>query len=428
MTPRLERPSTAQQRRRNRALAIPNADGSPLEGFVESPGAGERVVRESQMTGWHTWEGRPVAAVAIEVDGRVVGGARMGEGLRADVAAARGDAAYADAGWVAALDLRAVQTTSVTLRAIVYPGVDHPGVPLDPFTVEVLGRPTIDELGTAIPPPDQIGGSVDVPADGTPVALGPVLVRGWALATSSSISHVELSANGVPLGRARLGVDRADVAAANPAIDAPISGFEQVVDLGVLPAWTAAVRLVATPVALDGTTADLSVELAPTTPTLRLVPRPPAPRVAPPRGGLSLLVVTHDLQLGGAQLWLLEVLDRMGAGRSVPCTVVAFGGGSLEGVLKQLGVAVHVTTPFPVSDATAYEGRLAELWAWLGTTPATVALVNTFRAFPGADLAGRHGLPVVWAVHETGPRSSSGRSTTPASRSTRRSGRPPRAP
>ena len=67
------------------------------------------------------------------------------------------------------------------------------------------------------------------------------------------------------------------------------------------------------------------------------------------------------------------------------------------------GIEVHVTSPLPVHDAAAYEGRLARAAAWLAPRAHTVALVNTFRAFPGADLAERHGLPVVWAVHESWP-------------------------
>jgi glycosyltransferase involved in cell wall biosynthesis len=68
-------------------------------------------------------------------------------------------------------------------------------------------------------------------------------------------------------------------------------------------------------------------------------------------------------------------------------------------------VEVHVTSPLPVDDATAYEGRLAELDSWLAPRGHTAALVNTFRSFGGADLAVRRGLPVVWAIHESWPES-----------------------
>jgi D-inositol-3-phosphate glycosyltransferase len=402
MIPRMERPSTTRQRRLNRSLATPNAEGSPLEGFIEFPKDGDAVGRLTELSGWHAWEGEPVAAVSIEVDGLVVGGAQMAGTPRADVAAQQGDARYARTGWVAAVDLRAVHTPTVSLCATVYPGVEHPGVRLEPLTVAVLGSPTLYESGEPIPPPDEVRGRLDVPSAGTVLPLGPVLVRGWARATSSTIAHVELSANGVALGRARLCGDRADVAAADAGVGATLSGFDQVVDLGVLAATTTSVTLVATPVALDGTRTELAVAIGTTAPALRLVPRVTASATAS-KGGLSLLVVTHDLGIGGAQLWLVEALRRIGAGRAFPCTVVAFGSGPLAAQLVALGIEVHVSAPLPVHDAAAYEGRLAELWAWLAPRSHTVALVNTFRAFPGADLAERHGLPVVWAVHESWP-------------------------
>lgn len=406
MTPGLERPSTTRQRRRNRELATPNVDGSPLEGFIEFPVDGGEVERLTEVAGWHAWDVRPVAAVAIEVDGQVVGGARMGGRPRIDIAEERGDDRYAATGWAAAIDLRAIHSPTVELRATVYPGVDHPGVRLDPITVAVLGEPTFFEDGAPIPAPDEVRGRLDVPAHGASVELGAVLVRGWSRCTSSPIGHVALTANGVALGRARLGIDRADVAAADPAFDAPLCGFEQVVDLSVLGTATAA-TIVATPVALDGTTAEFAVDVT-VTPARTQPVRPstlePSPTPSAARGAFDLLVVTHDLGFGGAQLWLHEALARIGAGRDFPCSLVAFGAGPLAGELERLGIEVHVSSPLPVDDAVAYEGRLAELDAWL--RPAhSVALVNTFRAFPGADLAERRGLPVVWAVHESWPES-----------------------
>jgi len=377
-----------------------------LEGFVEFPVHGGDVERQTAIAGWHAWGGRPVAAVAIEVDGRVVGGGHPGPSPRDDVAAERDEPRYAKTGWVAELDLRAVHTPTVTIGVTVFPGIEHPGVRLDPITVHVLGDPTLFEDGTPIPLPDEVHGHLDVPAANATADLGALTVRGWARCTSASISHVELSANGTALGRARIGIDRADVAAADDAADAPISGFEQVVDLAVLGESTTRATIVATPVALDGTTTDFSVVV-----DVRASARP-GPRedgssndTAVATGGFDLLVVTHDLGIGGGQLWLHEALRVMGAGRDFPCTVLAFASGPLVVELERLGIDVHVSSPLPVHDNVAYEGRLDELAAWLQGSQHTVALVNTFRAFPGADLAQRHGLPVVWAVHESWPES-----------------------
>ena len=430
MSPPPTSPKVALERRRNRELATPNADGSQLEGFVEHPASGSQVPRLTVMSGWHAWDKQPILTVLVESEGRIVGRARAADRPRDDVAAALGDPRYANAGWVVDLDFRAVSAPTVTLVPTVFPAGRATGVRLEPVTVSLVDEPTIDEYGEPLPIPDEVLGRLDEPRRGTLVPRGPLTVTGWARSTSGSpIIRVALSANGVELGLARLGLDRADVAESDPAPDAPICGFEQLLDLGSLDlgsldlgsldlgsldlgeAAARALILRATATARDGLSTELETEVVLAAPAATAdggarVTRSTAPASAPPSNSpLELLVVTHDLGYGGAQLWLFELLRRGGAGSVFPCTVVAFRGGALAASLRDQGVEVHVTSPLPVDDAVAYEGRLAELTAWLSTRSHTAALVNTFRSFPGADLAVRLGLPLVWAVHESWPES-----------------------
>ena len=116
-----------------------------------------------------------------------------------------------------------------------------------------------------------------------------------------------------------------------------------------------------------------------------------------------VLVVTHDLGYGGGQIWLLELLDRMGAGRDFPATVVSPASGPLAATLRRLGIAVHVSGGVATDQPDAYEGRLAELAAWATPQGFTHVLVNTLLGFAGADLASRLGLPSIWAIHESWP-------------------------
>jgi D-inositol-3-phosphate glycosyltransferase len=398
-------PKAALERRRNKVLAIPNADGSPLEGFIESPSDGSSVERVVSVTGWHAWEGQPVAVVTIEHDGKIIGRSRDA-GRRTDVAEKYGSRSYQGTGWAVDLDFRALHAASATLVATVYPMADHGGVRLDPFTVHVLGEPTIDREGKPYPPPPAVMGNLDAPSAGELVALGPLTIKGWARSTYSPVSRVTLSANGVELGRARLGLNRADVAESDPAIDAPISGFEQVVDLSVLDVDATAVTLRAAVDALDGTASafELDLVVAPSAESGSPSELPDVTaRPVPPELPFSLLVVTHDLGYGGAQLWLFELLRQCRAGSAFPCTVISFRGGALATQLEAMGITVHVTSPMPIDTSEAYEGRIEELSAWLAGNRHAAALVNTFRAFSGADLAERLGVPVVWAIHESWP-------------------------
>ncbi|HEY8081383.1 MAG TPA: glycosyltransferase, partial [Acidimicrobiales bacterium] len=408
MTSEHRSPRQVVRQRRNAAAGTPNADGSPLEGYVEHPAEGGEIERTGVMSGWHAWHRAPVAAVTVEMGGRIVGRSATSAEPRDDVAHDRGDESYAATGWVVPLDLRAVQGTSAVLTVTVYPSVDHLGVRLDPVTVTLIGRPTIDANGAPIPPPDEVVGNIDVPAAGARVKRGPITLKGWARSTYTPIARVELFANDVPLGPARLGIDRADVAANDLSPVAPVCGFEQLLDLGVLDPAVRTVSLRASVVSLSGVTADFVTLLEVDGDATPVTPRPAealAPRAPGSPSALNLLVVTHDLGYGGAQLWLAELLRRCGAGSAFACTVVTFRGGALVDELAALGVEVHVTSPLPVDDATAYEGRLAELDSWLAPRGHTAALVNTFRSFGGADLAVRRGLPVVWAIHESWPES-----------------------
>jgi D-inositol-3-phosphate glycosyltransferase len=393
--------------RRRRATDVPNAEGSPLVGYVEFPADGADVDRRLTVSGWHAWHAAPVAAVVVETDD-LVQRAQVSTTPRDDVAADRDDDRFLGTGWVAELELGAVRTPTVTLRITVFPAADHHrGVALEPITVSVLGDPTINEDGTPIPPPNWVQGRLDVPGPGARVPRGAVTVRGWATTRDAPVRSVELWLNDVALGRARLGLDREDVASGQEWTDAPICGFEQTVDLSGVGAPDGPATFRASVVALDGTTGALEHDVVLGARDPAPAPPPTPSRREPPArdAGLHLLVFTHDLGLGGAQLWLVEALRKSRAGSAYPCTVVAFGGGALCDELRAMGVEVHVTSSPPVHDVVAYEGRLEELVSWFGERGCTAALVNTFRAFAGADLAERLGLPVVWAVHESWPAS-----------------------
>jgi len=94
--------------------------------------------------------------------------------------------------------------------------------------------------GQASPPgpPDRTGstGPLTLPRPAVPLERGPVNLVGWALTDRLPVSRVEVSVNGESAGRARLGLDRSDVARHHRTAHAEVSGFECLVDLSSLPA------------------------------------------------------------------------------------------------------------------------------------------------------------------------------------------------
>ncbi|WP_141999770.1 glycosyltransferase family 4 protein [Amycolatopsis cihanbeyliensis] len=273
-------------------------------------------------------------------------------------------------------------------------------------------------------------GYVDVGGEDEPLGLleldhplpeatveGDVLpVRGWALLDGCAPSAVDLLVDGAARARARIRIPRADVAEALPDFpDAGTSGFEATVPLDLPPGtehrlsvrvrirnhltgeWTSPARFCTVRVPdRDAEDESLAAELSGRSRAL-------LDRVAGPADPRHVLVFAHSLRLGGGQLWLQELLTGLVRQHGWTATVISPMDGPLRQDCMDLGVPVHLTSPYAVDTVPGYEGQVAELALLARSTGAGVALVNTLSAFPGADAAARAGLPVAWAVHESFP-------------------------
>lgn len=270
-------------------------------------------------------------------------------------------------------------------------------------------------------------GNFDLALRTTPVPRSVLSVHGWAVTANGPCASVELTVNGHPAGRARLGELRPDIVSLFGLPAAALCGFHHFIDLAALPELDEAAELGGLAIGLDGTRFALPPTLLRLEPS-GLVPQPAeredgdraSGRAHPPNGGapglprrrpslardgrkLKLLVCTHELSLGGAQLFLSELLRRIAELAPVGGLVISPVEGPTRRLLEGLGFDVHVTSPFPVGSELAYEGRFEELLAWIAGREFDAALVNTMGAFPGADLAVRLGLPTLWAIHESLP-------------------------
>lgn len=259
----------------------------------------------------------------------------------------------------------------------------------------------------------QTMGEIDVPGPGAEIA-GPVfIVRGWALFPASPTANVEIRVNGKPVGRARLAHLRPDIAAGWEAPGAISSGFELAIEreLVELPEGPATVEVVVS--GLSGERQVLGpVEVVIADPRdddpaagTKSEPLPPPPSPTPkPSGkaGPSVLVVTHQLSLGGAQLYLLDLLRELCRTQDARFTVISALDGPVRHDLEEIGVPVHVFG-FPPNDLSSHLGRLEEMARWSQGRDFDVALLNTATIFtlPGADLAQMLGIPYVWAIHES---------------------------
>ncbi len=256
-------------------------------------------------------------------------------------------------------------------------------------------------------------GEIDIPHPGAE-ALGPVfLVRGWALFPAGATARVEVMVDGKLVGKARLAHLRPDVAAGWDIPEAISAGFELNLerDVTALPegpatveavAWSiAGERLVLRPVELT-----IGTKEAPDPPGIEgRKPLPPLPFPTPkaaPKDGPSVLVYTHQLGLGGGQLYLLDLVRGLVEQDAGSFTLVSGLDGELRQSFEALGVPVHIHGVLH-DDFGSHLGRLEELVGWAQGRGFEAALLNTATvlALPGAELAQVLDIPYLWAVHES---------------------------
>jgi D-inositol-3-phosphate glycosyltransferase len=245
-------------------------------------------------------------------------------------------------------------------------------------------------------------GSIDQPAAGASIPNDELVVRGWALFEDGAAASVEVWLEGVPLGRARLGLRRDDVGDALDDTDAPICGFELRAGLDPADARQATVKVVATS---SGGEPHEFEPIAVTVAEPAALPAARAERVTRSgRGpGVRVLAFTNVLALGGASAYFSQLLRELQRRGRIEATVVTAVDGPLRAELEADGIPVHLLGPIALDDPEAYADRIDELAAWAGADDHQVVFVNTVTGLtlPGADLAGRLGLPAIWAIHES---------------------------
>ncbi len=412
-----------RERARRRAKKFPAsaAERAPvvpdlLGGRIDAPAPGERVAKTGFVVrGWSTWGDEPAVAVLVRANGITVGRAAEGTEDRPDVADATGHADLVGAGWRVDADVSAFEAeVPVEISVAVWADPVAPPLELDPFSVVLYDEePTLPDVDPAAFLSADFMGGLSAPAPGEQV--GSVFrLEGWALHRSQPIDKIDVLLNGHWVQRARMGIVRTDVKGHYDVPRAIISGFECWVDLTTAPRPTSHVKLQLVAWVGKAEPEVLIDRLLTVAPDAEAAERRDRDAVlaerrhrvtssvgTPPSSVLDLIVFTHQLGYGGAQLWLDELLVKSGAGSSFACTVISPSDGPLREPLERRGIPVHVTNNPPVDDVDGYEGRVTELTAVVASGGHNVALVNTASAFFGADVATRLGIPTVWAIHES---------------------------
>jgi D-inositol-3-phosphate glycosyltransferase len=262
------------------------------------------------------------------------------------------------------------------------------------------------------PLPGGTHGNIDDPLPGAEPHRGTLYIRGWVLFPSGPPAQLDLWLGDHSLGRARIGLPRPDIEGRTGDPLAGVSGFDMTADLSgldfdpgrmMLRALATSphgeqheLPLVAIEIPASDEEGDRDDDLAPPPPR---TPRPSG------RGGRPILVCTHQLNLGGAQLYLMDLLRALIEEGAVAPTVVSALDGVLREDLEALGIPVHLSSLVPIDEVGPHIGRVEELTTWAEGRGFEAVFVNTATAFafPGAEAAAELGIPAVWAIHESFP-------------------------
>jgi D-inositol-3-phosphate glycosyltransferase len=434
---RLFRVAERTARNARRVAAAVRALGTPQYPGGVDPITADTIgtERATVVRGWALGAGDDLEAVVVLVDGHAVavGGRdltdpRAAAGVvpwRASVPLGPGRhvvgaVAVFRSGLARVLDDQAVPGlaaserpgTTATVAGAAPPAADDPPA-ADP-------RSPRDDGGAAVPQ-----GYLEEPVDGTVVRSPLVTVSGWA--AHDPIARIEIEHDGRVEAARQMARPRADVALQVRTAHSGFCGFEHVIDLTGTAAGST-VTVTARAVGLDGARSPIGASRiviadAETGGPDEASEREPAPRRwvhdpvreaalrvrtdaitarhVPSSDGARIVAVTHDLGLGGGQLYLQELLLRLrDLAPDHAGLVISPSDGPLRDELEAAGIEVHVVGPYP-TEPVPYESLLRHLAFIAGDFGATAVVVNTAGAMCGVDLAARIGVPALWAIHES---------------------------
>jgi glycosyltransferase involved in cell wall biosynthesis len=271
-----------------------------------------------------------------------------------------------------------------------------------PVPVEILDA---GPLGVGEAP---AAGAIDFPCAGAEIGEGALSVRGWACFAAGRVRRVDVYLGDEALGQARVGLPRPELEASSRHPQAALGGFELTVSTDAARAIAGVgeteVRVVVWDT--DGRTFEpepVAVRLAPADAIAAAESLDLEVSVTRSRSGPKTLVVTHQLTLGGAQLFLMDLLGGMAAIDAIDPVVVSSLDGPLRGRLEADGIPVHLTDLQPAGKLGSHLGRIDEFLAWAEPMGFELVLVNTATsaAFAGGEIATRLGIPSVWTIHES---------------------------
>ena len=374
-----------------------------LRGGLDAPVHELVTPGKVHVAGWTFHKSHPVRQVLITFDGEPVAVAATGE-PRPDVLAVHSaHAAARHAGWSIDVDYphQLLGDVEVAAYAVVDTGqTDNTRFgPLFRFGAKIVRSvQNRTEFGTIVPLTQVTPGYVEI--FGT--ARHPAgLARVEVVVAGGEPVLARHSLPGRAPGRLDLAHD----------VDHDVAGFSAFVQI---PVGTDQVEIEATVIGVDGTRAALTpMEVAVTVP-------PPEPYFTPAQAEAvaarasrqvaalqdsqeeprRVLLATHDLGVGGAQLYLHLLVKKLRERGLDFCLVTGAGGALLAEIEEELDIPVLVVGGAS-TDRRQLEAQMLQIASFAARHRVVGGLANTLLAFPAMSALQQLGLPTTWAIHES---------------------------
>lgn len=227
----------------------------PTAVFIDDPSASAGNFQGRQtFRGWAINDNSPIGSVQVSIDG-VPRGAAVYGASRPDVCGAHPSAAgcqngNSGVGWTYVIDTGALAngTHVFAVNATAQNG-EH-NIQAHTFTVS--------NWTTANP----IIVSIDKPTVQNPVLSGVTNIGGWAIDPLEKIVSASVAVDGIPLGNASYGGNRADACANRPAPGCPFVGWNFVLDTTLLPDGAHALQVTFNPESGQGYTRTATFQIS----------------------------------------------------------------------------------------------------------------------------------------------------------------------
>jgi D-inositol-3-phosphate glycosyltransferase len=273
--------------------------------------------------------------------------------------------------------------------------------------------PPLSELRALLLPPrvafaageDVIGG-LDM-AHGERLDPYSGVIRGWVLSRGEPIDRVELFLEDDSIGNARIAVPHPLVCHGMP--DAAVSGFRSFLPVVATGDQGGTMRARAVAHGFSGSIYLIAAgefHLKPRRDVARTegsgAASVGAGRVDARRGAkIRVACFAHDMDYGGAQLFLWELLRLSVAEEDMDFVVFSPTDGPLRRELSELNIPVELFREPAKTNERRHEHEITALAKRLRDGGFDCVLANTLLGFFAVNAAAEAGIPSIWAIHES---------------------------